>query len=79
MGNTIAMFQPAKRNALPIGHLLKPHAKALAIGLLAVIGEGITNLLEPWPLKIVLDNVLRTRPMSGWLNGLIPGKMGPWI
>jgi len=36
-----------------------------------VIGEGAANLLEPWPLKIVFDNVLKARPIHGWLN--------PWI
>jgi len=30
------------------------------VGLLAVAGEGAANLLEPWPLKIVLDDVLRS-------------------
>jgi ATP-binding cassette, subfamily B, bacterial len=28
---------------------------------LAVAGEGAANLLEPWPLKIVLDSVLRSK------------------
>ena len=36
---------------------------------MAAIGEGIANLLDPWPLKIVLDNVARSRPVHGWLNG----------
>ncbi len=31
---------------------------------LAVIGEGIADLAEPWPLKIVLDNVLRLQARS---------------
>jgi ATP-binding cassette subfamily B protein len=48
--------------------LLAPHSKALAAGLLAAIGEGIANLLDPWPLKIVLDDVLRSRTGHGWLN-----------
>jgi len=42
---------------------LKPHWKALSLGLAAVLGEGVANLLEPWPLKVVLDNVLRSRPL----------------
>jgi ATP-binding cassette subfamily B protein len=46
-----------ERRALSIKVLLRPHSRALAAGILAVIGEGITNLLEPWPLKIVLDAV----------------------
>ena len=44
---------------LTIRELLQPHVPALSLGLLAVIGEGAANLLEPWPLKIVLDDVLR--------------------
>src|SRR5437762_5315942 len=59
-----------------ITELLKPHAGALALGLLAVIGEGAANLLEPWPLKIVLDDVLRTRQVHGWLNHLIYNAVG---
>jgi subfamily B ATP-binding cassette protein MsbA len=56
--------------------LLKPHTRALTLGLIAVVGEGIANLLEPWPLKVVLDNVLRSRPLQGWLNHLIHSTVG---
>jgi subfamily B ATP-binding cassette protein MsbA len=54
-----------------IGSLLKPHSRALALGFTAAVGEGIANLLEPWPLKIVLDNLLRDKPAEGWLNSLL--------
>jgi ATP-binding cassette subfamily B protein len=56
---------------LDVIDLLKPHAKALLIGLAAVLGESVANLLEPWPLKIVFDSVLRTKPIHGWLQGFI--------
>ncbi|HEY4361310.1 MAG TPA: ABC transporter ATP-binding protein [Bryobacteraceae bacterium] len=46
------------------------------MGLLAVIGEGIAGLLEPWPLKVVLDNVLRSTSGHGWLNRLIQSVAG---
>jgi len=59
------------RSSLTISDLLKPHAKALGFGLLAVIGEGVTNLLEPWPLKIVIDSVLKSHPVHGWLSTII--------
>lgn len=73
--------------ASTITDLLKPHKKALALGLLAVLGETAANLLEPWPLKIVLDNVLKGRPIHGWLNPLIlsvsfkiePGQMAAFV
>jgi len=50
-----------------IGYLLKPHWWALTLAFLAVIGESVTDLLEPWPLKIVFDNVLGSKPLPGWL------------
>ncbi|HTS61464.1 MAG TPA: ABC transporter ATP-binding protein [Candidatus Acidoferrales bacterium] len=58
--------------------LLRPHASSLVIGLLAVIGEGIAGLLEPWPLKIVFDNVLRSRSSQGhgWLNRFLEAHTG---
>jgi subfamily B ATP-binding cassette protein MsbA len=58
--------------------LLKPHRKSLLLGLLAVVGEGITDLLQPWPLKIVLDNVLKTRSPHGhgWLNHALAATFG---
>jgi len=68
--------QPKKRDALSIKVLLKPHSKALGVGILAVIGEGIANLLEPWPLKVVLDIVLKSRQSSGWLNHFILSAIG---
>jgi len=63
--------QPLKKIRWSIVELLKPHSKALAFGFLAVIGGSIAGLLDPWPLKIVLDNVLKKRPIHGWLNPLI--------
>jgi len=62
--------------ALKISDLLKPHSKTLILGILAVIGEGAANLLEPWPLKIVLDTVLKSRPVHGWLNQMIRSTVG---
>jgi subfamily B ATP-binding cassette protein MsbA len=58
--------------------LLRPHRKALSIGLLAVIGEGAADLLQPWPLKIVIDSVLhaRTPHGHGWLNHIVVSMFG---
>ncbi len=61
---------------LTIPDLLRPHSRALALGMLAAIGGSVANLLEPFPLKLVLDNVLRSRPATGWLNQLILSTAG---
>ena len=64
------------QNSLSFKQLLKPHWKALTFGLVAVTGEGIADLLQPWPLKVVLDNVLRNKPEHGWLNQFLANWAG---
>ena len=63
-------------HSLSIRRLLSPHAKGLTIGIAAVIVEGVASLAEPWPLKIVLDNVLKSKSGHGWLNQLILSAAG---
>jgi ATP-binding cassette, subfamily B, bacterial len=70
------MEQPGKGRAWNFVELWRPHSKALALGLLAAIGQSAANLLEPWPLKIVLDSVLKSRPIQGWLNPLVVSIAG---
>ena len=63
--------------SLRIRTLLKPHTKFLILGTFAIIGEGAASLLEPWPLKIVLDNVVgHSKSTHGWLNALIASFVG---
>jgi len=62
----------ARRKAPTILDLLRPHSKEILLGVVVAIGEGVANLLDPVPLKIVLDNVLRSKPLTGWLNNLVP-------
>jgi len=61
---------------ITIRELLRPHTKALILGTLAAIGDAVANLLDPVPLKVVLDNVLRSKAPSGWLNTLILSLAG---
>lgn len=65
----------SRKKRLSIRELLKPHVVALSVGLLAVAGEGAANLLGPWPLKIVLDDVLHAREnhasAARWIHVLL--------
>jgi ATP-binding cassette, subfamily B, bacterial len=61
--------EPQKKK-LSIRRLLRPHASALTLAFIAVIGEGVADLLGPWPLKLVLDYVITSRHMHGWLARL---------
>ena len=59
-----------------ISYLLRPHWKALLLAFFAVVGEALTDLLEPWPLKIVFDNILGSKKMPGWLATVVNGTIG---
>ena len=65
-----------RKRGLSIWELLRPHRRQLWFGLLAITGETVAGLLEPWPLKIVLDNVLRGKDTGGWLYRLITDTAG---
>lgn len=56
---------------LKIADLLWPHWKAMTVALLAVAAEIAAELLEPWPLKIVLDNLLQGKKLPAWMGPLI--------
>jgi subfamily B ATP-binding cassette protein MsbA len=62
---------PHKRRKIQITHLLRPYWKTLAAAFLAVLAESFTDLLDPWPLKIVLDYVLNSKRMPDWITSLV--------
>ena len=52
---------------LRVVQLFRPHWKKLALALAAVIGETLADVLEPWPVKVVIDNVLQSKRLpQGW-------------
>jgi subfamily B ATP-binding cassette protein MsbA len=56
--------------------LLRPHWKALTIALVAVLGETLTDILQPWPIKVVVDNILQSKKLPALLGGLVTGLFG---
>lgn len=61
--------QPSEK--LRIADLIRPHWKGLTIALIAVLGETLTDVLEPWPIKIVVDNLLQSKELPHWLGGIV--------
>ena len=48
-------------------HLLRPHWKALGVALVAVLLETFADVMEPWPIKVVVDNVVQSKKLPpGW-------------
>jgi subfamily B ATP-binding cassette protein MsbA len=61
---------------LLLDYLLRPHWPTLAIAFVAIIFEGLADLLEPWPIKIVLDHVISSKRPPQWLAGFIASIFG---
>jgi ATP-binding cassette subfamily B protein len=56
--------------------LLRSHWKGLTIALVAVLGETLADVLQPWPIKIIVDNILQARKLPKWLEPVVVGLFG---
>lgn len=57
---------PARRFPLirTVAHYLRPRRAAFVVALFQVVLISVCELLKPWPLKIVVDNVLTGTPVA---------------
>jgi subfamily B ATP-binding cassette protein MsbA len=62
--------------ALKIIDLVRPHWTSLTLALVAVVGVTLADILEPWPIKVVIDNVLQAKPLPGVLARFVTGIFG---
>jgi subfamily B ATP-binding cassette protein MsbA len=67
---------PSSPPKLRLIHLIRPHWKALSIALVAVLGETLTDVLEPWPIKIVVDNILQSKKLPPALAAVVTRLFG---
>lgn len=67
---------PKSSRKLRIIDLVRPHWKALTVALVAVLGETLTDILEPWPVKIIVDNVLQSKQLPGALGEIVTSLFG---
>jgi subfamily B ATP-binding cassette protein MsbA len=54
-----------------IRELVKPYRGTLLIILLAMMVETAMSLAAPWPLKVIIDNVVGTHKLPHWLDQVI--------
>ena len=53
---------------LSLTRLLAPYWKPLTAAFVVMLAGSAAALLEPWPLKIVFDHVLGSKPPPSWLR-----------
>jgi subfamily B ATP-binding cassette protein MsbA len=61
---------------LRIIDLVRPHWKALTLALVAVVGETLSTILDPWPIKIVVDNILQSKKLPALVSGIVTRLFG---
>jgi ABC-type multidrug transport system fused ATPase/permease subunit len=54
-----------------IGSLIRPYRGTLVGIFVAMLVETVMSLATPWPLKVILDNVVGDHKMAPWLHRLI--------
>jgi ABC-type multidrug transport system fused ATPase/permease subunit len=52
--------------------LLRPHKVVLAVLFGAILVQILMSLAMPWPLKIILDNVVGNHPVPHWIAWALP-------
>ena len=56
--------------------LLRPYRGWIVIILLAMLVETAMSLAAPWPLKVILDNVVGTHKAPEWLDPIRNSLLG---
>jgi subfamily B ATP-binding cassette protein MsbA len=75
--STLAGARPGvSARKIKITRLLRPYWKLLALAFVAIAAESATDLLEPWPLKLVFDYVFGSKRMPDWLARMLGGVVG---
>jgi subfamily B ATP-binding cassette protein MsbA len=54
-----------------INGLLRPYRGTIAIVVVAMLVETSAGLAGPWPLKVILDNVIGHHPSPTWIASLV--------
>jgi ABC-type multidrug transport system fused ATPase/permease subunit len=67
--NTAPLKQKQRHGLTSLVHdLVRPYRKWLLLIFVAMLIETMMGLATPWPLKIIIDNVIGQRPLPGWLT-----------
>jgi ABC-type multidrug transport system fused ATPase/permease subunit len=72
--STVRTSGHQKSPAVPplLRDLLRPHRRSLAVILAAMLAQMVMSLAAPWPLKVILDNVVGNHRPPAWIDWLLP-------
>lgn len=53
-----------------LGQFVRPYRLPLGVAVALTVVQTVLDLAAPWPLKLVVDNVIGGQPLEGWMAGL---------
>src|SRR5687768_12764472 len=53
-----------------LGQFVRPYRVPLGVAVALTVVQTTLDLAGPWPLKVVVDNVIAGQPLDGWMTGL---------
>ncbi len=68
-----AVARGSYRRQLHLLRYARPHWRGLSLMLATTLFDVVLNLARPWPLALLIDNVIGDHPIPHWLT-LIPGS-----
>ena len=71
-----SMDTPTSRKMRLVREVLRPYRGWIVIILLAMLVETAMSLAAPWPLKVILDNVVGTHKAPEWLDSIRNSLIG---
>lgn len=76
IGSTVKEDRQFRNLTGLIVDLVRPYKMWLTFILIAMLVETAMSLAAPWPLKIIIDNVIADQPLPhslAWMNNFLPG------
>ncbi len=55
---------------------IRPYRKWVSLILAAMLVEALMGIASPWPLKIIIDNVIGSQPLPSWLQWVDTSLIG---
>src|SRR5438874_10464813 len=55
---------------------LRPYLPFMALAFLGALGETASDLLQPWPIKVLFDNVIAGKPLPPMLRDVVAAIFG---
>src|SRR5215468_9961574 len=71
ISNVLSRFFPVHLYARALPYV-RSHKLAMAVVVLLLTADPVLTLLQPWPMKILIDNGLSGQPLPDWVTGTFP-------